>query len=332
MRNPSTARQMRQHFESIRDAISDMQKNTLKKISRLADDGVKARAKYNKDYFEQYKNEANSRTENEIAQIKTQTLDKIRLEFVAISALLNEWALSPVPESCAAVLRTYKDYGLTPTKSELELLTENAAGSYLASRIISGMAKSIGLVDDFVPLEQLRRSLTAAERDTETAVRDFIGIPDEKFRCTADMLNLHLSDNRNWIVYASQFLESDNSFSRIEKTLTECTETEFALAPSRRREIDRIFEGLSESDRVATAARLIESDDSMADLLSSYDRDMYVSALSLNAEQKRATAEKLLRDAVQTDRNADKAAREAITAQTRATVATVARAKTKATQ
>lgn len=329
MRNPSTARQMRTHFDSIRDAIADMQKNTLRKISRLADDGVKARAKYNKDYFEQYKNEANSRTENEIAELKTRTIEKVKLEFVQINGLLNEWALCPVPESCAAVLRAYKDYGLTPTKSELELLTENAAGSYLASRIISGMAKSIGLVDDFVPLEQLRRSLTAAERDTETAVRDFIGVPDGKFRCAADMLHLHLSDNRDWIVYASQFLESDNSFSRIEKTLTECTETEFALAPSRRREIDRIFEGLSESDRVSTAARLIDSDDGMAELLSSYDRDMYVSALSLNAEQKRATAEKLLKDAVQTDRNADKAARQAITAQTRATVA---RAKTKATQ
>ena len=326
MKSKNIAKQMRTHFGSIRDAIADMQEATLKKISRLADDGVKALKKYNADYFAQYKAEANSRTETESAELKTRTIEKIKLEFVQINGLLNEWSLCPVPESCAAVLRAYKDYGLTPTKSELELLTENAAGSYLASRIISGMAKSVGLVDDFVPLEQLRRNLIVAERDTETAVKNFCGIPDASHRLTADMLDLHLSDNRDWIVYASQFLESDNSFSRIEKTLTECTETEFALAPSRRREIDRIFEGLSELDRVSTAARLIESDDSMADLLSSYDRDMYVSALSLNAEQKRAHAEALLKDAARTDRNADKAARQAVQAQTRATVE---RAKTK---
>ena len=330
MKNATIARQMKQHFDSIRHEVESLQTAVLKKITKLADENLSAAKKYNETYLQTHKAEWTAKTKSEINALKKSTIQKVRAEYMQINSLLRDWSTSPMPEQCAAMLGAFARYDLTPTKSELEILTELSQGSYLGSRIVDGMAKNLGYYSrDFQTIEELQRSLQSAEKDTENCIRNFAGVPSADYKLASDLVGLNLAENRNLIVFSSDFLQADNSFSRIERTLCDITESGFALLPSKRRAVDALFEGVADADRTGVAVRLIESDDSMRDLLSLYDKNLYLDALDALAEEKKVYAESLMKEAVQTDLTADKAARQAVKAQTRAAVE---RAKSKATQ
>lgn len=321
MKNASIARQMKQHFDSIRHEVESLQTAVLKKITKLADENLSAAKKYNETYLQTRKAEWTAKTKSEINALKKSTIQKVRAEYMQINSLLRDWLVSPMPEQCAAMLGAFARYDLTPTKSELEILTELSQGSYLGSRIVDGMGKSLGYVGDFKPIETLRREIDVARHDTENAIKNFAGIPDENHRLAADLLGLNLAENRNLIVFACGFLEGENSFSRLETELSDVMETEFTLLPSKRREIDALFADVPDSDRTDVAKRMIENDDSMADLLESYDKKLYLDALGKIASEKRAIAETLKASRAETDALADSAAQDAVIASTEATLA-----------
>lgn len=324
MKSKNIAKQMRTHFGSIRDAVEAMQTGVIKRICGASELSVNNVRKYNADYLAQVQGEMRANAEREIAGIKQTCTERCRAEFVEIDGLLTDWLLTPVPESCATMLRAFRDYGITPTRSELAVLSEVAQGSYFANRALDSLAKNLGFCDfDFEAIDVLRRELNTARKDCENAIANFSGIPDERHRLAADLLGLNLAENRNLIIFSACFLEKDNTFSRLEKKLSDVVETEFSLLPSKRREIDKLFADVADADRTGVAVRLIESDDSMGDLLSLYDKNLYLDALSQIAQEKRAIAESLRQSRAETDALADSAAQDAVIASAAATLASV---------
>lgn len=324
MKNKTIANSMKKHFSNIRGAVEAMQTGVIKRIHGASELSVNNVRKYNADYLAQVQAEMRDNAEREINAVKQTCTERCRAEFVEINGLLTDWLLEPIPDGCATMLRAFKDYGITPTKSELAVMSEVAQGSYFANRALDSLAKNLGFCDfDFKPIDLLRRELNTARKDCENAIRNYSGIPDENHRLAADLLGLNLAENRNLIVYASCFLERENTFSRLERELSDVTETQFTLLPSKRREIDALFVNVPDVDKVDVAKRLIENDDSMADLLEVYDRELYLDALGKLASEKQAIAQTLKASRAETDALADSAVKDAVIASAAATLASV---------
>lgn len=322
MKSKNIAHSMKKHFSNIRHAVQTMQTGVIKRICGASELSVNNVRKYNADYLAQVQGEMRANAEREIAGIKQTCTERCRAEFVEIDGLLTDWLLTPVPESCATMLRAFTDYGITPTRSELLVLSEVAQGSYFANRALDSLAKNLGFCDfDFEAIDVLRRELNTARKDCENAIANFSGIPDERHRLAADLLGLNLAENRNLIIFSVDFLEKDNTFSRLEKKLSDVVETEFSLLPSKRREIDALFADVPDSDRTDVAKRLIENDDSLRDLMELYDRKLYLDALAKIADERRSIAESLKKSRLETDALADSAAQDAVLAATEATLA-----------
>ena len=324
MKNKTIAKEMQAHFKAIRHAVEVMRAAVLKRISQAADLSARNYERYNQDFLKIRQAEMRQGAEAEIDAVKQTALEKVRSEYAQISALLTDWVTMPLPDKCNTMLRIYTDFNIQPTKAELQLLAETAQGSYFASRVVDGMGRRLGYeVLDFKTIEVIRREVDTARRDTENAIRNFAGIPDERHRLAADLLGLNLAENRNLIVYAANFLENDNTFSRLETELSDITETEFSLLPSKRREIDALFDGTPDADKADVAKRLIENDDGLRDLLSLYDKELYLDALAKIAEEKQAIAETLKASRAETDALADSAVKDAVIASAAATLASV---------
>lgn len=323
MKNKTIAKEMQAHFKAIRHAVEVMRAAVLKRISQAADLSARNYERYNQDYLAIRQAEMRQTAEAEISAVKQTALEKVRSEYAQINTLLMDWVTMPLSDKCNTMLRIYTDFNLQPTKAELQLLAETAQGSYFACRVVDGMAKSLGYDYDFKPIEVIRREVDTARRDTENAIKNFAGVPDERHKLAADLLGLNLAENRNLVVFSVTFLERENTFSRLETELCDVVETEFTLLPSKRREIDALFVDVPDADKVDVAKRLIENDDSMADLLALYDKKLYLDALNRIASEKQAIAETLKSNRAKADALADVAAQDAVIASTEATLASV---------
>lgn len=320
MKNRTIAKEMQAHFKAIRTAVEVMRAAVLKRISQAADLSARNYERYNQDFLRIRQAEMRQNAESEINAVKVTALEKVRSEYAQINTLLTDWVTMPLPDKCNTMLRIYTDFNIQPTKAELQLLAETAQGSYFACRVVDGMGRRLGYeVLDFKTIEVIRREVDTARRDTENAIKNFAGIPDENHKLAADLLGLELAENRNLVVYSADFLENDNTFSRLERELSDITETEFSLLPSKRREIDKLFADVADADRTGVAVRLIESDDSMGDLLSLYDKNLFLDALAKIAQEKQAIAETLKASRAEVDA----AAQDAVLAATEATLANV---------
>ena len=324
MKNKTIAKEMKTHFQNIRHAVEVMRAAVLKRISQAADLSARNYERYNQDFLKIRQAEMRQTAEAEISAVKQTALEKVRSEYAQINTLLTDWVAMELPDKCNTMLRIYTDFNIQPTRAELQLLAETAQGSYLACRVVDGMGRRLGYeVLDFKTIEVIRREVDTARRDTENAIRNFAGLPDANHRLAADLLGLNLAENRNLVIFASDFLERENTFSRLETELCDVVETEFTLLPSKRREIDALFADAPDSDRIDVAKRMIENDDSLRDLLELYDRQLYLDALAKIADERRAIAESLKQSRLETDALAESAAQDAVIASTEATLASV---------
>lgn len=324
MKNKTIADSMKKHFSNIRRAVETMQTGVIKRIHGASELSVNNVRRYNADYLAQVQAEMRANAECEIAGIKQTCTERCRAEFVEIDGLLTDWLVTPIPDDCATMLRAFKDYGIIPTRSELTVLSEISQGSYFANRALDSLAKNLGFCDfAFAPIDALRRELNTARKDCENAIANYSGVPDESHKLAADLLGLNLAENRNLIVFSADFLEKDNTFSRLERELSDVTQTEFSLLPSKRREIDALFADVADADKVDVAKRLIENDDNLRDTMELYDKKLYLDALARLADEKKSIAETLKASRLETDALADSAAQDAVLAATEATLATM---------
>lgn len=312
MNNKDVSSALTRRFQKIRTTIEKMQDNTIKIICRTADETANNTRKYNAEYLREQQKELNALATDKIVALKEDTTQLVDGEFTAIRATLRDWISKPMPEEFTAVLSAFTQYGVQPTRMELETLEELGHGNYCCGRIVSQMARSLGFDSDFKPYESYLRDLSIAQRDTHSAIMNYQGLMDENYRYVSDMMGLKLAANPMFAPIAEKFLESsDNSFANIETELTTVTQTKFDLLPSKRRSIDELFTDTTGDDqRRAIVRRFIEDNDfTMCDLLRVYDPDLYQSSLSELSDARRAEAETAIRLRQEASRSVSEALR-----------------------
>ena len=297
MRTDATTNQkLRSSFARIRGDVRKMQKSINDLIYNSAVKNEEYCKKYSKEYLAVKRNEMRSNVSVKSAELKQQTKLRCLTEIGEIKTAIAEWTLQPLSAEASTLLESYMKYGIEPSEMELKAISESVAGSYVGQRVISELAKRHGFViSDFLPIEQINRMLTTLENDLTMAINAYNGQMLSDYSYTANDLDLGIADKglSDWYVFAEDFFnpDRDTAFCRMEKLLTQLTDTDISISQAKRDELDRLFsDAETDAEKIEIASVVVDKDSSLSSALRIYDKGLYESACQALAETARARA------------------------------------------
>lgn len=280
-------------FTKIREVVTENATRIDAIIADAADENVAA-LKLVEPYRSEEQAKMRSKADGRIEAAKAKARITVTGLFNDLETQIMEWVKSPISPECAAVIDGYSKYGLTVTPSELKVLVQTAQGSYIGSRIVSEMAAKAGIYSNFVSLDEINMAFASARAETENAVFYYGGHLDEHNKMVSGFLGLSCADVPQWYMlpYAEKFAkdDSDTALTRFEKQMITMTEDKFDILPETRERLDEIFEGLSAEERLSAAKSLIDSHDSLSNLLEMYDMPLFTDAVKAIAAEKIAAS------------------------------------------
>ena len=310
MKNRTVNGELTKRFSEIRAAIERMQENVDGIIYKAASQNAENVKRFNENYGAEVRAALVAKASDGILKAQQTAKSATDKAFTAIRMSLRDWTLEPISATTAAALETYTKNNIMPSRREFQILDETVSGSYLGGRILCELAKSSGFaVSDFQTIDQIEKSLKAAQSAVNLAIANYSGKAGEDHRYVSDLLGIDVSTDSWYKPFAEDILTSDNEFTRCESTLTAVTETDVALLPTKRAEIDKMFDGVEEADRIKIVQDVISSADYvMADCLRLYDSKLYEQAETSLAEYRREA----LREAIEQRNTATLAASQAL--------------------
>ena len=197
----STQEKLTEHFTKIRFTLGDCRAKTLAEIAKAAEDHARNKKMYNNEYLEAQHSELVAKASGNIAKIKEKAKQRIDSEVAAAKLDLQSWITEPMPEQLAAILNTYRTFDMKPSVSELGMLKDLAAGSYLGEKLVAIISDQVGVQCDFVSIDQLNRMLIDVRNDARSAVDCYAGTADSHFKFIADELGIRTSENDSNIMF-----------------------------------------------------------------------------------------------------------------------------------
>lgn len=297
MKDKTIAVQLQERFKAISGTYQKMMDKTLTAIAKCAKAVSEGSKRFNETYLQQRMEALRHEANTTVASYKQTAIIGIETEFSSVKRILHEWALRPIPTDVGTAFESYHRYGLQPDLQEWQMLSEMAQGSYIASRILDCLARQSGFFDySFKPIAQIMREVEIAESDTIHAVKCYMGTIDEHtHQAASDLLGLSISDNRDFAVFASDFLTADNTYTRLVKNLTELADDNLQLLPSARHRLDELFaDAETDQDKIMLARSIIEgSDIGLRADFQIYDPELNATAHREIASELRAEANRL---------------------------------------
>lgn len=315
MMNLATSAKLQLSFSNIRKSIDTMQNKILKSISASAKARQDAQRKYNKEYFTEQATEINEHFTEDILKCKEETRATVDGEFATIRTTLLDWMMMPPASDCLEMMKSYRDYGITPSLLEIQLFADMAKGNYTALRLIDGLANKSGLHDEtFRPIENYLRDLDEAQAEARNAIDNYNGVMGDDYKYSADLQGLEIVVNRHFAPIAEKFNDdAENRFAILERSLVELTDSRFGLTTSKRMEIEKLLNDFpSDEEKIDFVAEIVRSGNTaLCDSLRLYDPKLYELAVKAVSDGALENAKRSL-EAMQKSDAATKSALEAL--------------------
>ena len=265
------------NFNKIRKIIANEKQDILELVADLA----KRRAADKKIYNEQTVADRTrvdaEKAEKRIAELRETASKALKAEFALVNEKVNDWFSAAPDSELLGVLKAFSDFGITPTKTELDIISERSSGSYIAQRIVQNQLEKYGFFDEtFVDAETMARMIREAEHDCVFAAENFCG-NIENNRLLADAVGLTIGQDSYGVDFASRFPYDGCSLNDLENAF-EHESSKVSLLPSTRERLDALFAGKNDDERKQAAIDLILNDEDSTEISSKlrlYDQKLY---------------------------------------------------------
>lgn len=321
-----TAGLIADYFREIKKAIQDMQNEIDAELDRTLTQLERDKNRLLPEAFEDERKELSRVLTNTMASCHAVCEAQVRPYFIFIRDTVSEWAMTRPSPDLIEMIKVFHDFDLVPTVSEMSLLFDNATGCYLSMKLLNTMAEKAGImIEDTPSLDQIMRSIDEAEAEVISSTYAFAGNVKNGKIPGIDYLE---TSYPFWSIFNSAVYltgERETRLSELEKMLMENTtpiDASIELSPSKRREMDALFEDQDEAARANIARNLIENDYGADGILKRYDARLYNQVLSAIATEADAQLEeierrkKLLAEAETAEKQRAVSARTALTRST----------------
>lgn len=219
---------------------------------------------------------------------------KVTADFEGLRESIRTWMMQAPPEDFVRTIQTYKDFGLTPSREEVESLNLSAGDNYIAQRILTQLAGKSGFESGYPDAQDIAKMVTKAETECRHVIADYVGAFDNNYHLAGG--NYEYIDLRNggWTrnCYAADYLtRDDTTLCDIDRTFRRC---DIALMPSIIDKLDSAFDGCETQDsRVDVAAKLIQTDNRYDGWVAAYDSEVHAAAILRLAQSAETQAARL---------------------------------------
>lgn len=281
------------HFNLISELLSDI-RNTIKEHQENVDSEIK---KYNRQVstdterlnqetldFETRKNRLIA--QSGVRNSAEQAIRSVDYTFDDIQKEVNQWAVEQPSAEFLSIMETVNRFNLELSVDEIKILSQSAAGSYFAEKVLSGFAEKSGLRYPFSTVEELNQMIRNARADCHVAINaycgDLSGNKAEKW--ITDDIGQFQTHQR---VLAAEFLTRDHSsLIDLEDALTTATDNTLSLIPNEQQRIAAMFDGILPEDRYDKMKSLILEFPKLETKLAVFDKECYQRAKDEIREQR----------------------------------------------
>ena len=211
----------------------------------------------------------------------TQAEINVNVVFDDIEKVVAEWIASPPSADFTAVMACVDRFDLKLSRTEIEMLSTLAAGSYIGWKVLDQYAAANAMSCNFQSADRIKQMISAARSDVLTAVRCYCGQDSAFSWITGETIP---SFRR---AFAASYLGMERtSLHDLAEVLNATMNPAVSLLPDEKERLQKYFDGYTGEDRIARMIELITADPDDADRFSLYDKDIYDAARQQIREQK----------------------------------------------
>ena len=278
--NKAYQKPIQKRLEDVKEAIKAYQKEADRQVAKYAHQYELKTGRLKEDALREEDMMDRAILMGALDFSRSQAELAITLAFEDIGKVVEEWVSQPPSAEFTAVMSTVDRFNLQLSRSEIEVLSTLASGSYIGQKVIDLYASDNAMSCNFQPVEKIRQQISAARSDALAAVHAY---------CTQDMTEYKWITDREYPthvrVYAADYLERERtSLTDLWETLNAAMNPDVSLIPSEIERLEKFFDG--HEDRVQRMQELILMDPDHADRFALYDPKSYKAARQIIAEQK----------------------------------------------
>lgn len=212
-------------FQDIKKEIQEFQTEARTYFYDYNQKMSRAKARYSEEVYKQKSYEIWCEVMGHLNAKRAISMNYISIAFEDIKNDFKKWMCKPINADLLATLNCVRNFEISLSKSELDVLASSAGGSYFGTRIVSAIARENGYFIKTPDMNRYMQALHRAEVSAIGAVQNYAGDSDTEYS-GRDLLpewennGVIINDGKvpAWLyVAAGNYLTKDGSLPEVEK-------------------------------------------------------------------------------------------------------------------